>query len=64
VLEPRETSPAPDEEIIVPRLRGWDFAKRERALLDVASRQIPTWRLANFSRKTLASVAEQLGTPT
>jgi hypothetical protein len=51
---------AEGEEIIVPNLRGWDFAKRDRVLLDQAQTQIPTWRLANFSRKTLGSVAEQL----
>ena len=44
----------------MPQLRGWNFAERERILLGDASAQIPTWRLANFSRKTLASVAEQL----
>jgi hypothetical protein len=60
VLEPREATPTEGEEIIVPQLRGWKFAERERTLLGDAGTQLPTWRLANFSRKTLASVAEQL----
>lgn len=47
-------------DVIKPDLKHWDFAKRERGLFEKAPVQLPTWRLANFSRKTLASVAEQL----
>jgi len=47
-------------EVIKPNLRRWNFAERERGLLENAPQQLPTWRLANFGRKTLASVAEQL----
>src|SRR5262249_14202819 len=47
-------------EVIVPQLKGWPFAERERALFNDAKTQVPTWRLANFARKTLGSVAEQL----
>jgi hypothetical protein len=57
----RQDRAKPDaQEIIVPQLKGWDFAKREKDLFEKASTQLPTWRLANFSRKTLSSVTEHL----
>lgn len=47
-------------EIIKLDLKRWRFAERERRLFEQAPHQLPTWRLANFGRKTLASLAEQL----
>lgn len=45
---------------VVPKLGGWDFAARERYLFQTAPKQIPTWRLANQSRRHLADVLFQL----
>jgi hypothetical protein len=37
-----------------------ELRQAERELFGDAPIQLPTWRLANFSRKKLGSVAEQL----
>ena len=44
---------------IDPRLAGWDFARRERELFATA-KDLPTWRLANQSRRLLAAVLYEL----
>lgn len=41
-----------------PRLTDWNFAARERDLF-AACQKIPTWRLANQSRRLLADVVKQ-----
>jgi hypothetical protein len=45
--------------VIKPRLSGWNFADRERELATTA-KEIPTWRLANQARRTLAAVTAEL----
>jgi len=48
-----------DEVIIKPRFSDWDFADREQRLFE-SVRSLPTWRLANQSRRLLADVVRQL----
>ena len=44
---------------VVRKLGGWGFAARERYLFQTAPKQLPTWRLANQSRRNLADVLYQ-----
>lgn len=46
-------------DVIRPPLTGWNFASRERELFATA-KQLPTWRVANQSRKFLAAIVHQL----
>lgn len=52
--------------VVRANLKDWQFASRERELLDRASHKLPTWRAANQARKHLAGIVAELSerTPT
>jgi hypothetical protein len=48
------------ERVVRSKLSDWDFGPREKVLFESAKRELPTWRMANQSRRHLAGITAEL----